>query len=141
MEKQDWPSTTFVKSFNTISSVSELYESEVYVIVNYEMQLTQKQKAVGVVSVLNRDLNIQRIWSVTMIDNAIVNYKLPILMNYGGMKSCRGGKKMHIVHFAPIPDDYKWIRQYCADKRWAQVSKLSNCKVYPHANYNLLAEY
>ena len=94
MEKRSWPTADYVSEFNTISSISELGEGKVYVMVNFEGHLSARQdKILGVLTVLDENLKERRIWSVTMIDNMISKNKLPYLMCYGGMKNCKGGKK------------------------------------------------
>jgi len=102
MEKRSWP------------TISELEEGKVYAMVNFEGYYSQRQaKILYIVTVLDENLKEKRIWSVTMINNMITKNKLPHLMCYEGLKNCKGGKKMHMVNFAPITDHYKWIREYC----------------------------
>lgn len=120
MAEQNWPSVEYVCEYNLISSISELKEDEVYAIVDYHVQVV-KTRPVGIVTVLGQDMKERKIWSVTMIDNMITSFKLPRLLCYKGLKACKGGKKMHLLNFAPIPENCKWIKEYC-EKRKEKVS-------------------
>lgn len=126
-EQHPWPAPEYVTGFNKINSITSLKINEVYVMTEFRIKFTQNQKALGVLTVLDRDLKESKIWSVTMIDSVITQYKLPRLMVYMGMKQCGGqggGKKMHMVNFAPIPDEFRWLQEYCENKMTEGVSNI-----------------
>jgi len=125
-----WPTPEYVTGFHSINSISTLKVNEVYVITEFKIKFTQKQKALGVLTVMDKDLKEQQIWSVTMTDSAITQYKLPQLMVYGGMKTSQGGKKMHLVNFAPIPDEFRWLRDFCEAKIKGRVSNINKHVLY-----------
>lgn len=132
MEKGDWPTVEFVDQFNTITSISELPENEVFVMVDFKIHFSHQKKALGVATVMDRNLKERRVWSVSMIDTMVANHKLPRFLVYKGLKSTKtSGKKMHLVNFSPITDKFKWIKEYCTKRN--QVSLLL-ANISLHAN-------
>lgn len=133
MAKQ-WPSVEYVKGFYSIKKISALNQNEVYVILDYQLTCPSydKNMTIGILTILDRNMQEHRIWSVTMIDRNIADLELPKVMVYEGLKEFKnGGKKVHRVDFAPVPreEGYGWIWDYYERRRGNKKDLTSNMSV------------
>jgi len=123
-QDRPWPTVEYVNGFNAITSINRLKRDEVYIMIDFQVQFTRDKKALGVLTVIDKNLKEYRVWSVTAVDSLVEKSNLPKMMVYQGLKDTRGGKKMHSVSFASITERYKWIREYCEKRKADKVSSI-----------------
>jgi len=129
MEDRPWPSVDYVQDRNRITSITELNENEVYIMIDFNINFTRDDKEMKVVTVIDKNLKEYKIWSVTAIDNRVSKTRLPQMMLYEGLKPTKRGKKMHMVKFANVTEKFQWIRDHCESRR-AAVSNINEYGLY-----------